>query len=166
MSFDKLWAPWRIEYITNPKEEGCFFCQYPRENDDQKRLILYRGKHSFVIMNYYPYNNGHLMIAPYQHTSELAELTAQERLEIFTLLDKAVTILRETMQAEGFNIGLNLGAVAGAGVKDHLHFHIVPRWQGDTNFMPVLGHTKVISEGLRETYLKLREKFATLQLND
>lgn len=165
MPFDKLWAPWRIEYITNPKEEGCFFCQYPQESDDERRLILYRGKFSFVIMNYFPYNNGHLMIAPYQHTSELCDLAPETRLEIFTLLDQSVTILKEMLRADGFNIGLNLGAVAGAGVKDHLHFHIVPRWQGDTNFMPVLGHTKVLSEGLNETYHRLKPKFDALKLN-
>ncbi len=166
MTFNKLWAPWRIEYITNPKEEGCFLCNYPKEQNDVDRLILYRGKYSFVIMNFYPYNNGHLMIAPYQHTSEISDLDTDTRIEIFGLLDKSVAILRETINAEGFNIGLNLGAVAGAGIKDHLHWHIVPRWQGDTNFMPVLGHTKVLSEGLKETYMKLRKKFAEINFSD
>jgi len=159
MEFDKLWAPWRIEYITNSKPEGCFLCQYPEDTNDQEHLILFRGKAAFVIMNYYPYNNGHLMVAPYRHTSELEELDDATRLELFQLVDKSIRILRDTIKAEGFNVGLNLGAVAGAGLKDHLHIHIVPRWTGDTNFMPIIGHTKVLSEGLTETWQKLREKF-------
>jgi len=159
MSFDKLWAPWRIEYIANPKEDTCFFCKYPVENNDRKRLILYRGKNTFVIMNFYPYNNGHLMIAPYLHTSEFSELNPETKLEIFNLVEYSTKIIRSEMHAEGFNIGINLGSVAGAGVKDHLHVHVVPRWNGDTNFMPITAGTKVISEGLEETWKKLREKF-------
>ncbi|HOD37696.1 MAG TPA: HIT domain-containing protein [Candidatus Marinimicrobia bacterium] len=159
MEFDKLWAPWRIGYITNPKCEGCFLCRYPSESDDKKNLILQRGKSAFVIMNFYPYNNGHLMVAPYQHTNDFAALDDATHLELFHLVEKSVGILRETLKAEGFNIGVNLGTVAGAGLKDHLHIHIVPRWTGDTNFMPVIGHTKVISEGLTETWQKLKSKF-------
>jgi len=162
MTTERLWAPWRIEYITNPHEAGCFLCDYPRENDDKKRLILARGKKVFVIMNYYPYNNGHLMVAPYLHTSTLTELDSETRLEIFHFLDKSMSILHSELKAEGFNVGLNSGSVAGAGLKDHLHFHIVPRWTGDTNFMPVLGHIKVLSEGLTETWTKLHPKFLTL----
>jgi len=162
MPFDKLWAPWRIEYIANPKEDFCFFCKYPTEDNDRKRLILYRGKNAFVIMNFYPYNNGHVMVAPYLHTSELSELNPDTKLEMFNLIEYSTKIIRSEMNADGFNIGINLGSVAGAGVKDHLHIHIVPRWNGDTNFMPITAGTKVISEGLEETWEKLRNKFDLL----
>jgi ATP adenylyltransferase len=154
---DILWAPWRIEYITQSKEAGCIFCNKPSENQDQKNLILFRRKSSFVIMNFYPYNNGHLMIVPFRHISDIADLTADEKLELMDLLALSKEALRQTMSPQGFNIGMNLGEVAGAGVKDHLHFHIVPRWNGDTNFMPICGHTKVISEGLTETWEKLKK---------
>jgi len=156
---DKLWAPWRIEYIKSPKPEGCFFCQYIQENDDRKRLILHRGKKAFVIMNYYPYNNGHIMVVPYKHSSKLSDLDIDTKVEIMDLIDIGMEALRETLNAEGFNVGLNSGQIAGAGVDDHLHFHIVPRWSGDTNFMPVLGHTKVVSQGLRETWELLKKVF-------
>ncbi|MFA5727931.1 MAG: HIT domain-containing protein [Candidatus Neomarinimicrobiota bacterium] len=159
MELDKLWAPWRIGYITNPKAEGCFLCEYSADSDDKKHLILHRGKSAFVIMNYYPYNNGHLMVAPYQHVRNLNDLDESTRLEIFDLIDKSCQILHDSLNAEGFNVGLNLGSVAGAGLKDHLHFHIVPRWTGDTNFMPITGHTKVLREGLTETWQRLRPKF-------
>ena len=158
---DKLWAPWRIEYIKAPQEDGCFFCKYIRENDDRKRLILHRGKKAFVIMNFYPYNNGHVMVVPYRHSSEIADLDPETRLEIVELIDRCMRILKVSMKAQGFNVGLNYGQVAGAGVKDHLHFHIVPRWNGDTNFMPVTGHTKVLSEGLQETWQELKKFFET-----
>ncbi len=153
-----LWAPWRIEYIEMPKEEGdnCIFCDKPAQNRDAENLIVYRGETSFVIFNRYPYNNGHLMVVPFRHTSDLAELSAEEKLELMDLLIASQQALTEIMSPHGFNIGMNLGLVAGAGVKDHLHFHIVPRWNGDTNFMPVLSDTKVISEGLEQTYRKLK----------
>ncbi len=166
MSKDKLWAPWRIEYITNEKEPGCFFCKYPEENNDIERLILYRGKKAFVIMNYYPYNNGHLMVVPYLHTDSLENLDKETKLEMMMLVEKSITILKDEMNAEGFNVGINLGQVAGAGIKDHIHMHIVPRWNGDTNFMPVTGHTKVISEGLKETWKKLSKKFNKIEISD
>ncbi len=156
-----LWAPWRIEYIKNARKiEGCIFCEKSRENDDRNNLIVYRGQYSFVIMNYYPYNNGHLMIVPFRHLGEFCALKPDEKLEVMNLLDVSVTVLRADMSPQGFNIGANLGAVAGAGIVDHLHFHIVPRWNGDTNFMPVIGNTKVISETLIETCERLQEKFA------
>ncbi len=161
---DRLWAPWRMEYISGIKEQECFFCKYIEEDRDTERFILYRGQYSFVILNYYPYNNGHLMVAPYQHTASLSDLDQVVKLEMLNLVDKSCVIIREKMQAEGFNVGLNLGAVAGAGVKDHLHMHVVPRWTGDTNFLPVTGHTKVVSEGLRETWQKLRNNFKDLDL--
>ncbi len=155
MNQDKLWAPWRMEYILSEKSKECFLCQYPKENNDQKRLILYRGDETFVIMNYFPYNNGHLLIAPYKHTNQLSDLSDKAKLEMMNLMEFSIKILKESMNADGFNTGLNLGQVAGAGIKDHLHMHIIPRWNGDTNFMPVIGHTKVLSEGLNETWQKL-----------
>ncbi len=162
MNQDRLWAPWRMEYILSEKPKNCFLCQYPKENNDKKRLILYRGNETFVVMNYYPYNNGHILIAPYDHTNELFDLSDTAKLEMMTLVEKSVSIIRQTMNAQGFNTGLNLGRTAGAGVKDHLHMHVVPRWDGDTNFMPITGHTKVISEGLKATWEKLYPHFQNL----
>ncbi|OQX95809.1 HIT family hydrolase [candidate division KSB1 bacterium 4572_119] len=156
-----LWAPWRIKYIEKVKdgEEGCIFCDKPSAKDDRKNLILYRGKTCFVLMNLYPYNNAHLMVVPYNHISDISQLNEKERLELMELLALCKDVITESMKPHGFNIGMNLGEVAGAGVKDHLHFHIVPRWSGDTNFMPVFGKTKVISEGLEQTWEKLKKLF-------
>ncbi|HNW58266.1 MAG TPA: HIT domain-containing protein [bacterium] len=156
---DKLWAPWRMEYIEQEKPQGCIFCDKPRETRDRENLILYRGTECFVIMNFYPYNNGHLMVVPYRHTADLEGLTQAERLEMMSLLGRCAGILTAQMHAQGFNIGMNLGRVAGAGIDEHLHFHIVPRWNGDTNFMPVTGHTKVLSQGLQESWESLRALF-------
>lgn len=156
---DILWAPWRIEYIASEKEDGCIFCTKPRQMEDQNNLILFRGEYCYVIMNYYPYNNGHLMVVPYKHTSEMADLSKEENAEMMALLNRCIRVLKQEMMPNGFNIGMNLGEVAGAGVKDHLHFHIVPRWNGDMNFMPVTGHTKVIPEALEETWKKLKRRF-------
>ena len=133
---DRLWAPWRIDYIKSEKEKGCIFCDKPAEGDDHSMLILYRGENSFVIMNLYPYNNGHLMIAPYQHTDSTHELNSGSRSEIMELADQIMTIQKNIMNADGFNYGANIGYSGGAGIADHIHFHIVPRWTGDTNFMP------------------------------
>ena len=156
---EKLWAPWRMEYILQEKPEGCIFCDKPKEKRDRENLILHRGQECFVIMNYYPYNNGHLLVVPYRHTGDLAGLTALERVEMISLLGRCTEILTQAMHSQGFNIGMNLGRVAGAGVDDHLHFHIVPRWNGDTNFMPVAGNTKVLSQGLIESWETLRRYF-------
>lgn len=161
----RLWAPWRIEYIKGPKEEGCFFCKYSHEHEDRKNLILHRGKHAFVMMNFYPYNNGHLMIAPYRHTAELDDLDDATKLEMMNYIVHCQRALSKYLSAQGFNIGINIGRVAGAGIEDHLHIHIVPRWNGDTNFMPVSGHTKVISQGLEDTWLTLRQYFEKLADN-
>ena len=160
---DRLWAPWRIHYIKSEKEKGCIFCDKPAEGDDHSMLILYRGENSFVIMNLYPYNNGHLMIAPYQHTDSTQELNSSSRSEIMELADQIMTIQKNIMNADGFNYGANIGYSGGAGIADHIHFHIVPRWTGDTNFMPVLGHTKVQMQGLQETYNDLRPHFDKLK---
>ncbi|HOT97836.1 MAG TPA: HIT domain-containing protein [bacterium] len=156
---NKLWAPWRMEYILQEKPEGCIFCDKPLEARDRENLILHRGASCFVIMNFYPYNNGHLMVVPYRHTADLAGLTESERLEMMTLLGRCTEVLGAQMHPQGFNIGMNLGQVAGAGIDEHLHFHIVPRWNGDTNFMPVTGHTKVLSQGLQESWEALRGLF-------
>ena len=160
---DKLWAPWRIDYIRSEKEEGCIFCDKPASGDDRTMLILYRGEYSFVLMNLYPYNNGHLMIAPYQHTGNTQELSYSSRSEIMELADQTMTIQKNVMNADGFNYGANIGYSGGAGIADHIHFHIVPRWAGDTNFMPVVGHTKVQVQGLRETYDDLKPHFDKLR---
>lgn len=160
---DILWAPWRIEYIKQSKEPGCIFCTKPAESQDKKNFIIYRGKSCFVIMNYYPYNNGHLMIVPFRHVSDISHLNTDERLEMMDLLIQCKDALKITMSPHGFNIGMNSGEVAGAGVKDHLHFHIVPRWNGDTNFMPICGHTKVVSEGLTETWETLSKVFKKME---
>jgi ATP adenylyltransferase len=157
-----LWSPWRIDYILGEKEEGCIFCNRLKKESDRENLIIVRGTYSFVIMNRYPYNNGHLMIAPNRHEHRIEELEEIEILELFSLICTAKKALSRSMNPSGFNIGLNIGKVAGAGVEDHLHFHIVPRWDGDTNFMPVLGEVKVISEHLFSTYDTLRKAFDAL----
>lgn len=152
-----LWAPWRIEYIRAKKPAGCILCDKPK-SDDAGNYVLYRGKKNFVILNIYPYNPGHLMVAPYRHLGNLDDFTDAELHEHFEIVRRFVTITRETFNPGGFNMGINVGKVGGAGVEGHVHTHIVPRWQGDTNFMPVVGDTRVLSEGLAETYQRLKEK--------
>ncbi|OGO05643.1 MAG: HIT family hydrolase, partial [Chloroflexi bacterium RBG_13_56_8] len=144
----RLWSPWRLRYITGDKPGICVFCATAGEDDDENNLILCRGKHCFVIMNRYPYNNGHLMVAPYAHVNTLTSLSSQAQDEMMRLVNLCLEVLAEAMQAEGFNIGMNIGTCAGAGIKDHIHMHVVPRWSGDTNFMPVLAETHVIVEAL------------------
>lgn len=153
-----LWAPWRIEYIQMAAESGCILCRKPTESDDDANLILYRGQHNFIILNAFPYNPGHLMVAPFRHIANLQDMTDEEAKEHFDMIKKGVGLLKEVMKPTGFNIGMNLGKVAGAGIAEHLHTHIVPRWQGDTNFMPVLSGTKVVSEAVGGTYQKLKAK--------
>lgn len=152
---DKLWAPWRMEYILMDKEAGCFLCDIARSRDDRVNLVLQRGCHCFMLLNRYPYNNGHLMIAPYRHVDSLEVMNDDERVEMMKMAATACEMLRRAIEASGFNIGLNLGASAGAGLKDHIHLHVVPRWDGDTNFMPVISNTKVIPQSLDELWLKL-----------
>lgn len=159
---DILWAPWRMEYILHEAEQGCIFCDKPKEANDRQNLILCRGQTCFVIMNRFPYNNGHLMVVPFRHLGDLEEMNATERLEMMTITAACLQVLRKAVHPEGFNLGMNLGAVAGAGIDDHVHMHIVPRWKADTNFMPVVGHTKVVSEGLWETYDRLKPGFDAL----
>lgn len=156
---DRLWAPWRIDYIKAPKEEGCIFCDKPKSNNDRESLILYRGPSAFVLMNLYPYNNGHLMSVPYAHESDPLNIDSNTKSEIMEIADRSMEILKRVMNPQGFNFGANIGEAGGAGIADHLHYHIVPRWGGDTNFMPVLGHTKTVVEGLEETYDSLKPEF-------
>ncbi len=147
-----------MQYIQMGTESGCILCQKPGESNDEVNLILYRGQYNFIILNTFPYNPGHLMVAPYRHIANLQDLTDEETKEHSDIIKKSVELLKEVMEPTAFNIGLNLGKVAGAGIAEHLHTHIVPRWQGDTNFMPVLSDTKVISEAVSDTYKKLRAK--------
>ncbi|HDD44806.1 MAG TPA: HIT domain-containing protein [Candidatus Desulfofervidus auxilii] len=158
-----LWAPWRIKYILGKKEKNCIFCIHNREGTDEENLILYRGKLTTVIMNKYPYNNGHLLVAPIRHVPELDDLTIEELADLMIKIRASVDFLRKEMQPDGFNVGLNIGKVAGAGVAAHLHFHIVPRWNGDTSFMTTLGETRVIPESLKETYKRLKPYFDKLR---
>lgn len=159
---EHLWAPWRMEYIKQEKNGECIFCVLPRQNEDEKCNILHRGKTCFVIMNIYPYTNGHLMVSPYSHSNCITKLSQPELNEMASMAQKCLEILRTVYSPEGFNIGINIGKSAGAGFDEHLHTHIVPRWQGDANFMPVVGETKVHPEYLRTTYEKLRPLFQKL----
>jgi len=153
-----LWAPWRKAYVqTQRKEEGCLFCRIIEENKDEENFILIRKERCLGLLNLYPYNNGHIMIAPYAHVASLEALEKDDRDELFETVAQTCRNIREEMNPEGFNIGINIGAIAGAGVADHVHVHIVPRWAGDTNFMPVIGKVKVISESLQDTYTRLKK---------
>jgi len=154
---DRLWAPWRIEYILSEKEEGCLFCRVISEDRDDENLILYRGEKAYIILNKYPYNNGHLMIVPYRHVPNIEDLDDDELLEICRLTTLSIKLLKHVMKPEGFNIGANIGKAAGAGIEEHFHLHIVPRWVGDTNFMPIISDTKVVVEAIKETYKKLKK---------
>jgi len=153
---EKLWAPWRMAYIEMKSPPGCIFCNKPAENRDEENLILYRGETAFVLLNLFPYNNGHLMVAPYRHIASLSDLEDTEHLEMMRLTARCTEWLKAAFGPDGFNIGINLGRVAGAGIEDHLHIHVVPRWNGDTNFMPVVGDTKVLPDSLQNTLMKLK----------
>jgi ATP adenylyltransferase len=150
-----LWAPWRMAYIGAPRPEGCLLCDLTRDHRDRESLILRRGPRTYVVMNRYPYNNGHLMVVPYRHCADLDQLSAEDSLELMQETQRAARILHRLFGAEGFNVGMNLGKAAGAGVAEHIHIHVVPRWVGDTNFMPVLADTKVMPDYLEATYEKL-----------
>ena len=150
-----LWAPWRMAYIDRPRTAGCLLCDLARDDDDRANLILCRGSRAYVLMNRFPYNNGHLMIVPYRHCADLDQVSADDSLEIMREAQRATRILHQAFGAEGFNVGLNLGKAAGAGIAEHLHMHVVPRWVGDTNFMPVLADTRVMPDYLEATYAKL-----------
>lgn len=150
-----IWAPWRMKYILSEKSETCLFCEKAGQKKDKENYILLRGKEAFIILNTFPYNNGHLMVVPHRHLAELEELSQEELSELTSLVMKGVAGLKQALNPDGFNIGLNLGKAAGAGIEGHLHVHIVPRWSGDNNFMPVVADTKVIMESLQDTYRKL-----------
>lgn len=158
---DKLWAPWRMEYIRSAEEsnEECIFCTKPKESNDKENLIVYRSDFCFVILNKYPYNNGHVMVVPYVHESDFVKLTDEILLNMHHTLKKTINAIKNTMNPHAMNIGLNLGRTAGAGIDEHLHYHLVPRWNGDTNFMPVITGTKVISESLEKTWELLDTEF-------
>lgn len=159
---ENIWAPWRIDFIMQAKQTGCFLCNKPEENDDEKALILYRGTYNYILLNAYPYNPGHLLVAPFRHIGNINDLTTLEANEHFALIQLAVKLIDLTMQPSAYNTGMNLGKIAGAGVADHIHSHIVPRWQGDTNFMPVIADTKVLPEALEKTYLRFKEQLKNI----
>lgn len=154
---DKIWAPWRKEYIVNKKTKDCIFCSKPRSRQDKKNFIIKRTKFSFSMLNIFPYNNGHVMIAPFKHTKDLRDLNNEEMLDLISLLKDTCILLDKVLEPKAYNIGINIGKLSGAGFSEHLHIHIVPRWEGDTNFMPVIFDTKVISESLSSLYQRLRD---------
>lgn len=156
-----LWAPWRIDYIRSPKAAECFFC-VKGNRDCPEDHVIHRGRQAFVLLNDFPYNSGHVLVAPYRHVSSLTALTATEQQEIMELLIKTQEVLTRVMRPQGFNVGFNIGEAAGAGVKDHVHGHVVPRWNGDTNFMPVLGGPRVVPESLDDTARILHDAFAAV----
>ncbi|MCH7990029.1 MAG: HIT domain-containing protein [Planctomycetes bacterium] len=154
MTQQQLWAPWRLSYVAEPdkKDEGCFLCHYRDDNSDAKNHVICRSQSSLVVLNRYPYNNGHLLIAPLEHKATLEDLDDAEYLDMMNLMRKLTSVLSRVLTPDGFNIGLNLGEAAGAGLPGHFHWHVVPRWIGDTNFMPVLGNVKVIPQSLEALY--------------
>ncbi|MCF7874969.1 MAG: HIT domain-containing protein [Candidatus Omnitrophica bacterium] len=155
---DKLWAPWRIKYVSQKKDSGCLFCKINKQKKDKKNHIILRSLHCFVVLNRYPYNNGHLLVTPYRHTSDFEKLKKEEIFDIYKVMIKIKKMVKKVLQPDGFNLGLNIGETAGAGITEHLHFHLVPRWRGDTNFMPVLSETKIISQSLDDLYNKLKKE--------
>ncbi len=165
---DQLWAPWRMTYIEGPKQPGgqCVFCAARDAADDAAVHVLHRGKLCFAILNRYPYNNGHLMVVPHEHAGSLAEVTDAGLAEMIQLASRWTEVVRAVMHCDGFNLGFNLGSAAGAGIRDHLHLHLVPRWQGDTNFMPVVGNVKVVPEELDQTWRKLRAAWSQMAPTD
>jgi ATP adenylyltransferase len=160
---ERIWSPWRMAYIQAAKEQGedggCIFCDLPAESDDVRTMILARAELAFVIVNSFPYNPGHLMIAPFRHVGAFTSLEAAELADVDALVARSIRALEKEMEPHGYNLGMNLGRVAGAGIPDHVHWHLVPRWNGDTNFMPVVGQTRVLPELLEETYARLRPRF-------
>ena len=156
------WTPWRATYIKGDSERersGCPLCIAHQEQDDARRLVLHRGAHAYVLMNLYPYNPGHLMVVPYEHTAEFGALPAETAVELMSLGQICTAVLDQAMHPHGFNLGMNLGRVAGAGIDEHLHLHVVPRWDGDTNFMPLIGGVKLVPEAIDDTYTALRPYF-------
>lgn len=165
---EKMWSPWRSQYIESFKDKksdikGCVFCGSMNDSlDEDQSLVVFKGEKTFTVLNLYPYNNGHLMVVPYRHISDIAELTMEEMTEVLTTIQRLIAALRATSNPEGFNIGANLGKVSGAGIADHIHFHVVPRWNGDTNFMPVIGSVKVLSQDLLTTKIQLQKELGII----
>lgn len=156
---ENLWSPWRYDYVASlgPAPESCPFCIGTDTSSDKDRLVVYRGKHNFIIMNLFPYTLGHLLVVPYQHTAKLEDISTEQMTEMMELVQRGVAVLRKLYKPEGFNLGMNLGHCAGAGIREHLHMHVVARWVGDANFMRVTGETRVLSEDLGVTYRRLVE---------
>lgn len=163
---DSIWAPWRMEFIEDKRQkEGgapCVFCELAESRPDNKNLVLARGETTYIVMNRFPYTNGHLMVVPYSHIADLKELPPKTHEEILRLTVESLEILSERLHAEGFNCGMNVGRAAGGGIVDHFHWHVVPRWIGDHNFLPVLGKMRIMSECLSDTYDRLKEDFKKL----
>jgi ATP adenylyltransferase len=160
---ERIWAPWRSKYILNADHEGgCILCTRAQKKDDSENYILFRGERTFIIMNIFPYNNGHLMVAPYKHVGMLEDLDPEDGREMFMNMSLGIRALKKAFQPQGFNIGMNIGRTAGAGIEDHVHMHIVPRWNGDTNFMPVLTDTKILSVSLDEAYRFIKRSIEEL----
>lgn len=160
---DTLWAPWRIEYILGPKPDSCVLCLAESRASDHERQVLYRGRHNFVIMNKFPYCNGHIMVAPFRHVADICDLTAETANEFMRLIQLSAGVLNKHFHPQGINIGMNIGAAAGAGVREHLHCHLVPRWNGDSNFMAVLADVRTVPEHLTRTYESLLPYFNELE---
>jgi len=159
----RIWAPWRMQYILNAgKTEGCILCDKPKEKKDKANYILYRGRHNFILLNAFPYTPGHLMVAPYRHIASIVALQAGESAEHMKLVQLCINLLTKEAKPDGFNIGMNLGRVAGAGLEGHIHTHVVPRWNGDSNYMTVVADVRVLREGLDVTYQKLKKCLSTL----
>ncbi|MEA2493459.1 MAG: adenylyltransferase [Thermoleophilaceae bacterium] len=159
MAEERLWAPWRLEYIRGPKAEECIFCRAVESDEDESNFVVHRGELAFVMLNAYPYNNGHVMVAPYAHEPAIDALDDATTLEMMQLVKRSMAALREVYRPEGFNIGINQGAAAGAGIEEHVHQHVVPRWGGDTNFMPVIGDVRVLPQSLSDSWKELRSVF-------
>ena len=160
----QLWAPWRMVYIEQgEKDEGCIFCAKPRQHDLREALVLMQTQHSLVMLNKYPYNNGHLLLAPKRHENQLEHLPEHEHSDLQEVLRRSLAIVRAVLNPGGINLGMNLGKSAGAGVEDHLHWHVVPRWEGDTNFMPVVGETRVMPQHLLDSYDRLKPHFESME---
>jgi ATP adenylyltransferase len=159
MAEERLWAPWRLEYIKGPKADECIFCVGGSADDDRARYVVRRGEHCFAMLNAFPYNNGHLMVSPYRHVAAIEELEEPELLELMTLTRDSLGALRRAYEPEGFNLGVNQGKIAGAGVEHHVHLHVVPRWGADTNFMPVIGDTRVLPQSLQDSFDDLTRAF-------
>lgn len=162
MADKMLWAPWRRKFVLGPKEKGCVFCNRLKMKDGVKNLIVFRGEKACVILNKFPYNSGHAMVLPVRHVGQIEKLTAEESVEFFDLVQKTVRVVKSALHPDSLNLGMNLGRVSGAGIPGHCHMHIVPRWQGDTNFMPVVGKTRVASVPLEPIYKVLRDGFKKL----